>query len=991
MSSKIISRNEKIENEAELKQIDSKSSINVYKMKTENYLISENNIIEINFKKVLEYLEKMRQENIFDDEFINKFENELKNRTLINKIKEEFKGKEKYKKIIQDKINILKIYIDLKNIYDKYKDIMLTPISKNFEDLIKNKNAFEKNEDIKLFINDFDLLYKRIKINIVLLSNNFFQKIEPKKLKFFNRVYMLRIFIAILNKEKKFNKFSIINNNNSISRELISNVIKKMTENNNNDIENYEKIKEYFDIILDYIYFENNFIYSIPQNEEFNKDKSIFDKYISYYGRLSIFLNNNYSYIYEYEGEINDSKYSEIYKEWNKYIKSEYKNEGLKILYNLSDRMNLKKEDGIINNRIYEIKLKFYESIFKLLDEIIKSKKKTKKNIKIINGIIKLIIFDEKNTLKKYMKYEIENKKEIIKQIIYNIKNIIINEIEKGFNYKDINLEYDYLNSLILLFSSFGEYKNKYLLEYIFQKVDEKSDFDKLIDLYEKVLFDLKIKNKVDEHDEDNHLEIKENSVEDFDDVKKNKLIILNSLNICIMRYIELSNIDYGKVDDIKKEDKNDDKKINYKNYKKYENEIFKIIFEKLEKMKINKNNDKKNKKNMIYNIFILENILQIIIHIFKNLQVNSQDAYTRIKYLMEKLHLDNSMKNNKILFYEILYIMNKCFKNYLIQQNISLECDKSSDDNYIKYDIELDDKNINEKEKFDSFDENKISIIKSDVMKLLNKYKNLDIDITKNESQYNNDEKNVKKELFILICLNYQILFYLINCNFTNLHQFEYILNINDNYNNIKKAHLLIDMIFLHRKKRLIILLSFLQLIHDCLEIKIDNNNLFIINLIKPEYLFISKNTKNYFRGLIDYSSLDTKLMTIYNYIECIIYDINSNRYENDENCFNKFLFCFKIQWKFISDSSFGNYKFLETINLLAFIVLNIIMIIYYKKPRSGNYEQFNEIDNNQDFSLTKKWPIIHGIILFLIIIYWIFSRCKIDYFYSMIKYSNK
>ena len=202
MSSKIISRNEKIENEAELKQIDSKSSINVYKMKTENYLISENNIIEINFKKVLEYLEKMRQENIFDDEFINKFENELKNRTLINKIKEEFKGKEKYKKIIQDKINILKIYIDLKNIYDKYKDIMLTPISKNFEDLINNKNAFEKNEDIKLFINDFDLLYKRIKINIFLLSNNFFQKIEPKKLKFFNRAYMLRNFITILNKEK---------------------------------------------------------------------------------------------------------------------------------------------------------------------------------------------------------------------------------------------------------------------------------------------------------------------------------------------------------------------------------------------------------------------------------------------------------------------------------------------------------------------------------------------------------------------------------------------------------------------------------------------------------------------------------------------------------------------------------------------------------------------------------------------------------------------
>ena len=152
-------------------------------------------------------------------------------------------------------------------------------------------------------------------------------------------------------------------------------------------------------------------------------------------------------------------------------------------------------------------------------------------------------------------------------------------------------------------------------------------------------------------------------------------------------------------------------------------------------------------------------------------------------------------------------------------------------------------------------------------MLKLLNVYKKYDLDIAINKKQCNNDEKNIKKELLVLIFLNYHILFYLINCNLVNLHQFEYILYINNNYNNMKKAQLLIDKIFLHKKKRLIVLFSFLQKINDFLEIKIDDNTLNLINLIKPEYLFISKNTKKYFQSLIDYSSPDTKLMTIYNY----------------------------------------------------------------------------------------------------------------------------
>ena len=113
-----------------------------------------------------------------------------------------------------------------------------------------------------------------------------------------------------------------------------------------------------------------------------------------------------------------------------------------------------------------------------------------------------------------------------------------------------------------------------------------------------------------------------------------------------------------------------------------------------------------------------------------------------------------------------------------------------------------------------------------------------------------------------------------------------------------MKKTQLLIDMIFMHRKKRLIILFSFLQKINDFLEITIYDNNLFLINLIKPEYLNISKNTEYYFHSLIDYSSPESKLMTIYNFLECIMYDINRNHWKNNESCFSKILFYNQNHW---------------------------------------------------------------------------------------------
>ena len=395
--------------------------------------------------------------------------------------------------------------------------------------------------------------------------------------------------------------------------------------------------------------------------------------------------------------------------------------------------------------------------------------------------------------------------------------------------------------------------------------------------------------------DENIETEIEENCEEDYDNIKKNKLVILNSLSNCIIKYIELSNIDYEKADEIENNIINEEKKI--LNHMKDEDKIYRIFQKKLEKLKIKEYYGKKIKKNMIYNIFILENILEIMIHSLKNLQIEPKKAYEKIKYLLSNFHIGNSIEKNKMLFYQILYIMNKCFKSFLIIQNISLDYDKNSDENYIKYDIDDNDKIFYEKERYYNF-ENDLCIIKNDVLKLLNKYKQFDFDSIKIESQFNDKEANIKKELLILIVLNYQIIFYLINCNLINLSQFEYILYINNNYNNMKKTQLLIDMIFMHRKKRLIILFSFLQKINDFLEITIYDNNLFLINLIKPEYLNISKNTEYYFHSLIDYSSPESKLMTIYNFLECIMYDINRNHWKNNESCFSKILFYNQNHW---------------------------------------------------------------------------------------------
>ena len=827
---------------------------------------------------------------------------------------------------------------------------------------------------------------------------------------------MIRIFFVIKKKDKKINSFSIINDMNIISKEILNNIIIKMiniyrnhikkeelssmlkNQKNEEDVKKIEKefiLNElkYFDVLLDYIYFENIFAI-VSGKDRINNDKSIFAKYTFYYGGLLGLNNDNYSYINEYKWPKNDDN---NYKEWNKYIKEEYENEGLKILYNSFEKYKHGKEEQKYD---VEGKYNFYKATFSYLEKILNSDKfEDESKVKVINGIIKLILSDDENIFKFLDSEDPKNRdefKKIIKRIIqYIIKKIIIIinnkeiksniENKKPKNNDERDLKIKLLNSLIILIESFGEHKNVFFLEYIFDKNNKpKSVFDILIDQYEIILKSFSnINNK----------EIKEEI--EYDNDNKNKLIILNSLTNCIIEYIELSNIisNNGKKEEDKNEKNKNEEDINKKDIKEEdkneidikeekedkEEKINDIISTIINKIEIKKDKDIKNKKNIIYDMFILENHLLINIHLFKNLK--EEEENDKLNYLKLKLEIGNDNNKIKQLFYKTLNIMNICFKGFLfLQKDLELSSIKKS---------ERKNKIIDEIDEIKEYEKNEfIKDSKNDSQYLFDIYKqgrlNRIIPLEKNGF----DELvkySIKEELLVLIYLNYQRLLYLIYSN-KNLKRFKYFLHINDKDFYIMRAKYFFERLFGYGNQRLIILLSFLQKIHDIIGIRINNEKFIQLNLLEPEYLNVSKNSRNYFYNLIDYSSPETKLMTIYNYIECIIYDIKRKQWEKDENVFVQ---CIR-NLKFLNIFTTRTYKFWEVINLIAFAIINIILIIDYKKPRNEIESKFNEIENDKKFYITKIWAIVHIIILFFIIIYWFISRAKVDYFFSLTKYSN-
>ena len=402
------------------------------------------------------------------------------------------------------------------------------------------------------------------------------------------------------------------------------------------------------------------------------------------------------------------------------------------------------------------------------------------------------------------------------------------------------------------------------------------------------------------------------------------------------------------------------------------------------------------NIENLKHYLFILENHLTICIHLIKQLQHNKTNSKNKLNHIIKKFQMSQSHENNegKDLIYQCLYYMDICFEYLLILEKIELNCNKifsslhttnNPPSGQIKYEIDEKDNNLKNIINEDD-DDMEIFNIKSDVQKLLNLYQDGQLIIKK-------ENEDIKKELLAIIFMNYQELFYLVNSNSLHLQEYKYFFQINENDIDIKRTKNLIEYIFEdeNQKQRTLVLLSFLLKIYDFIEVKKDGLIHNYINQINLEYLQISENSKNYFYSLIDYSSSETKLKSIYNYIECIIYDINMKKLEKKNNCFTKFLYFPQRNCNCINKFALNQFKFWEVLNIVAFIILNIFLLIFYKKSRNEEFEEYNLIDNRKNNLLIKIWPIVHGIILFIIFIYWCTSRLKIDYFYSMIKYTNE
>ena len=262
-------------------------------------------------------------------------------------------------------------------LYEKFQEIKRTDLECHFKIFL----IFYKKE-----FNDFSCDISKYfcdKNGDSSSCEEFFKSMDSEILSFFNKMYMAKLYDDFKEKEQLL---SIINVKNIISRKLLENIIEKIA---------YVSTSRYFNLLLDYIFFKNSFI--IDETNLQNND-NIFDRYISYYGGLSTYNTDNYSYIYEYNYKSNNLS---EYNDWNEYIQKEYKKEELNIFYQVLDGMSLTK-----NN----IKEDFYDAIFNFLNEIMSKKYNIKReDINYINAIIKLIILpksnNKKNIFKIYKKY----------------------------------------------------------------------------------------------------------------------------------------------------------------------------------------------------------------------------------------------------------------------------------------------------------------------------------------------------------------------------------------------------------------------------------------------------------------------------------------------------------------------------------------------------------------------------------------------------------
>ena len=710
-------------------------------------------------------------------------------------------------------------------------------------------------------------------------------------------------------------------------------------------------------IIQKYIDKINSDLYNFSDR----KLTSIYQSFIDFNkGKLSISTNNHYSFALVRKinvkitlDELNDfnglnskvnSKILNNYDKWIEYID----NEIFKIKPLFEKALDTKRSSSNKRDLFYSMILISISDINSTSQYILNDNLLLKALIRIIreDEKFKTVCDDEKMKLiiKDYIKnqeidYE-QIKARIIGSIIrkiYFLTNYEIS-ISKCFsNTKQENDLSELLNSLILFFEVLGENFNNFFHDVIFKykfdlspeksnvpvaKYDEESKTFKMLNekVNEKNVYSpfeilLKLHRKIFES-----LRISPDNI--YRETQQNNLLIIfNSLTYCIIEYSNFENPKYTEILD--------------KLYLKYffwqrEDKSFNPIFQAIN-FEIDHNILKKEKY-----IIVIHNILSLFVFY--------------IRY--------GTKENNKNYFYQSRNYFYYNPNIYLFHTFI-----------YTKQIIDYFDKNIllsnkkNAEKIIDLYKEGKFQDFH--LFSVAQQYYEI-IFIAKKYYGYNElrfvfpdyDEKRINSS---------RIIEYLADSGYYSVLIDNIIVN-DDSLDESGKF-----TVFKNYSMPMDIIFTFWRKIFNDIEVSINNKKQIIYYILRPEHLYISNYEKIFYEDMFDYSSRDSKLMSLYENIDSYIFEMISNRSNERFNLAKIFY-----------------YYGLELINILFFIVHNIILLILYYKSWRNDYSKYNEIENDKKSIYLNIFPLIHIIYIVIIIINWFINRLNVDYYSALSQYSR-
>ena len=468
----------------------------------------------------------------------------------------------------------------------------------------------------------------------------------------------------------------------------------------------------------------------------------------------------------------------------------------------------------------------------------------------------------------------------IIKKIYFLTNYELL--ISRSFsNTKQENILTDLLNSLILFLEILGENFNQFFHEAIFEY---KFDFAKEKDIAPVAKYDedsqtFKMLNE--QNEENNNIftpyeillklhqkifeALKINNDDKYRETSQNNLLIVfNSLTYCIVEYINIDNPIY--------------KLFLEKLYLGYfywkrDDKSYNPIFHAIN-YEIDQNLLEKSKYN-----FIMNNILTLFIYYLKF----------------------SPKERNKNYFFEC--------RNYFVYTPVFYSFHAYF---YTSQIINSIDKNILNDEKngvetlIDLFKKRKIQNHKFFV--IAKRYYEL-LFLSKTYYGYqiikailpDNEDKQINS--------NKIIEYFTDNYNYSKL-LYKFVID-DKNLDEFKKVSIIKDY-----SKAMNIVYNFWRRIFKSIEITINDQNQIIYCISRPEIFYFSRDERSYYENTIDYSSRESKLISIYDNIDSFIFEMISN-----------------YNYKKFNLAKIFYYFGLELINIIFFVIENIILLIVFYK----------------------------------------------------------